>query len=241
MNTVPKITEIDISKQARALAWFRRTEYALVLLCGYLATILLLGLAVSFPSADAGTLVSVLIASLIFGFAAYTGWRHFGVIDPAAWRIYRVVFPLLVVFCLFIVVALSVVAPSQEATILVPLSFISGVSIGSVALLGWILLMLLRRMNITAMGVTVDQVLLRLAKNAGVTAVKANDIKRINKPLGLFLGTAGALLLLVGIIPTPDNEKANAVADPRWQSTLLGFLKTNQTRRARHAGYLEQR
>ena len=43
------------------------------------------------------------------------------------------------------------------------------------------------------MGATVDQVLLRLARNAGVTAVQATDIKRINKPRGLVLGTAGVL------------------------------------------------
>src|SRR5882724_4035000 len=111
MNNVTRITEIDISKQARALAWFRRTEYPLVFSAIGLLLGLLLDLAVSFPSADAGTLVLELIASLILGFVAYTGWRHAGVIDPAVWRTYRVVLPLLVVFCLF-VVALGLLAIS---------------------------------------------------------------------------------------------------------------------------------
>jgi hypothetical protein len=77
------------------------------------------------------------------------------------------------------------------------LPLFQAVCIGSVALLGWISLIRLRRMNIAAMGATVDQVLFRLAKNAGVTAVRATDIRRINKPRALVLGAAGALVLLV--------------------------------------------
>jgi len=256
MNNVTRITEIDISKQARALAWFRRTEYPLVFFCGFSAIGLLLGLlldlAVSFPSADAGTLVLELIASLILGFVAYTGWRHAGVIDPAVWRTYRVVLPLLVVFCLF-VVALGLLAISgSEANTLEQVEqeygefgavLFSSVWIGGLALLGWILLMLLRRMNITAMGATVDQVLLRLAKKAGVTAVKATEIKRINKPRGLVLGTAGALLLLASIIvplllaPLPNNNESAKQVQMRtqvryssWVLTLLGFSLLTRAR-----------
>jgi hypothetical protein len=59
----------------------------LVVFCGFSAIGLLLGLlldlAVSFPSADAGTLVFELIASLILCFLTYTAWHHVGVIDPS--------------------------------------------------------------------------------------------------------------------------------------------------------------
>jgi hypothetical protein len=196
MNNVTRITEIDISKPAGALVWLRLTDYALVLFCGLWAIGLLLGMVVRFPSADAGTLAFGLIASLILGFAAYTGWRHVGVIDPAVWRTYRVVFPLLVVFCLFIACW-----PHPARRLLHRIDPLFQVAcIGSVALLGWISLIRLRRMNITAMGAPVDQVLFRLAKNAGVTAVRATDIRRINKPRGLVLGAAGALMVLVSFL-----------------------------------------
>jgi hypothetical protein len=212
MNDVKRITEIDISKQARSLAWFRRIEYPLVFLCGFGAIDLLWGLVSSFPFANTGTLVFELIASLMFGFAAYTGWRYAGVIDSAGWRTYRVALLLLVVFCLFVIALSALNLPAafgSEANTMEQVEekygeFFSELfsfgSIGGVALLVWISLMLLRRMKITAMGATVDQVLLRLAKNAGVTAVKATDIRRINKPRGLVFGTAGALLLLAPII-----------------------------------------
>ena len=35
MNRFPVITEIDISRQGRALALLRLTDYALVVLCGF--------------------------------------------------------------------------------------------------------------------------------------------------------------------------------------------------------------
>jgi len=105
------------------------------------------------------------------------------------------------------------------------------------------LLRLLRRRNITAMGATVDQVLLRLAKKAGVTAVKATEIKRINKPRGLVLGTAGALLLLASIIvplllaPLPNNNESakqvrmrTQVRYSSWVLTLLGFSLLTRAR-----------
>jgi hypothetical protein len=230
MNTVPRITEIDISKPAGALASLRLTDYGLVVLCGFSAIGLLSDLVVSFPSADAGTLVFELTASLILGFAAYTGWRHVGVIDPAVWRTYRVVFPLLVVFCLFVVCWPH---PARRLT-LWNRAFserFQAVLIGGVALLGWISLIRLRRLNITAMGATVGQVLLRLAKNAGVTAVQATDIRRINKPRGLVLATAGALVLLAVIIaPMPNND--NLFLLTRYYNLmLLGFFLLVRARR----------
>jgi hypothetical protein len=251
MNNVTRITEIDISKQARALAWFRRIEYPLVFLCGFGAIRLLWDLVVSFPSADAGTLVFELITSLILGFAAYTGWRYAGVIDPAAWRTYRVVLLLLVVFCLLVAYALA--TSGSEANIMEQdraqaeaeqfVALFAWAWIGGVALLVWISLMLLRRMNITAMGATVDQVLLRLVKNAGVTAVKATDIRRINKPRGLIFGTAGALLLLASIIiplllaPLTNNKESaeqkrqrSQVHNSSWVLTLLGFSLLTRAR-----------
>lgn len=109
----------------------------------------------------------------------------------------------------------------------------SGVWIASTALLGWISLILLRRMNITATGATVDQVLLRLAKQAGVSAVQATDIRRINKPRGLVIGTAGALVLVaLTVTPIPKNKIfGELMLRSRQQLSLLGFFLLVRARR----------
>jgi hypothetical protein len=111
---------------------------------------------------------------------------------------------LLVIFCLFVIAWDRLTTSRSDANTRAQepgrnqTASFEAVWIGSVALLGWILLVRLRRMDITGMGATVDQVLFRLSKNAGVTALQAIEIRRINKPRGLVLGTAGVLLLLAG-------------------------------------------
>jgi hypothetical protein len=72
MTNVARITEIDISKQARALAWLRLVDYVLVVLCGFWALGVLGGLMADFPSYEISDWF--LAASLaVLCFAAYTG------------------------------------------------------------------------------------------------------------------------------------------------------------------------
>jgi hypothetical protein len=241
VNDRPRITEIDITKQARALALLRLTDYALVVLCGLWAIGFLSELVVDLRSAGVGMLLFELTASAILGFAAYTGWRHVGVIDPAVWRSYRVVFPLLVVFCLFVAGSVLVASGSlsnlmeqDRAHAVQQMSaLLNAFWIAAVSLLGWISLSRLRKTNITAMGATVDQVLSRLAKRAGVAAVQATHIKRINTPRGLAMGAAGALvLLLLIVVPTPSNKiLADFMLRMNQQVTLLGFFLLLRARR----------
>jgi hypothetical protein len=243
MNSLPRITEINISRQARALAWLRLTDYALVVLCGFWAISWLSELVINFPSDDAAMLVFTLIILPILCFAAYTGWRHVGVIDPAVWRAYDVVFPLLGVVCMFLVwdvlaahgslAGLMNSKQDRVETILQLRGFLIAVWVGGVAVLGWISLMLLRRIKIAAIGATVDQILLRLNMKAGVTAVRATHIKRINKPRGLVIGTAGLLLLVALILaPVPSNKAfADAFLRTSWQISLLGFFLLVRARR----------
>ena len=85
MNRPGGIDEIDISRQARALAWLRLTDYMLVVICGFWAIGILSETVVSFFSSDTQEYVfQLLIMAAVLGYAAYTGWRHVGVIDPTA-------------------------------------------------------------------------------------------------------------------------------------------------------------
>lgn len=244
MDNRTRIAEIDITRQARALACLRLTDYALVVLCGFSAIGLLSDMVVNVRSGNLPVLLFELIATCILGFGAYSGWRHVGVIDPTVWRAYRIVFPLLVVFCLFVVG--SMVATSGSLTnfldqdraqatqsILQLSGLMSYVWILATSLLGWISLMLLRRMKITAMGTTVDHVLSGLGKRAGVTAVQAAKIKRINKPRGLVMGAAGAVLLLGWTLaPLPNNPVlAQSMLRMSQQINLLGFFLLLRARR----------
>ena len=241
MNNHARITEIDITKQARALAFLRLAGYALVVLCGLWGIGLLSGLVVGLRSDGIGTVVFELIASAILFFATYTGWRHVGVIDPAAWRSYRVVFPLLVAFCLFVAASLLIASGSvanlmeQDRTQAVQQlsGLFNALWIAAVSLLGWISLTRLRKKKIPALGTTVDQVLSGLAKKAGVAAVEAAHIKRINKPRGWAIGGAGVLVLLAwNLAPSPHNKiLADAMLRMSQQVSLLGFFLLVRARR----------
>ena len=237
MPREPIITEINISGPARALGWLRLTDYALVVMCGFWALGLLSELVFNFPSGDAADLiVSVLLLAMLC-FAAYTGWRHVGVIDPAVWRVYRCMFPLMTVGGLFwgwrVMVGSDALAGLMEFERAQLFGSLVAVYVGSVALLGWISLMLLHRMTIPAMGGTVDQILARLVKQAGATAKHATDIKCINKPRGLVIGTAGLLILLATTLaPIPNDEKlAKAFFKVSEQISLLGFFLLVRARR----------
>ena len=83
------------------------------------------------------------------------------------------------------------------------------------------------------MDATVEQVVLGLAKNAGFRALQARDIKRINKPRGLVIGTAGILILLALILaPVPSNKIfSDAYLRMSQQFMLLGFFLLVRARR----------
>jgi hypothetical protein len=161
------------------------------------------------------------------------------VIDPAVWRAYRVVFPLLLAFCLLI--AWAAVPEGTLADLMEQdrIQFVQQVStlfsslqIGVLAFIGWISLMLLRRMKIAGMGVTVEQLLSRLTKRAGSSAIHATRIRPINRPRGIAVGAAGALILAFNLLPLPESKLlADAKLRMNNQIQLLGFFLLVRARR----------
>ena len=95
MADTARITEVDISRPSRALAVLRLSDFVLVVGCGLGAVGLLPDLAIAAVNAQLADIAGITLTAAAFAFAAYTGWRHVGVIDPRVWRSYLLVFPLL--------------------------------------------------------------------------------------------------------------------------------------------------
>jgi hypothetical protein len=241
VNEPPRIIEIDISRQARALAWLRLTDYALVIICGFWALGLVPDLVISFSAADMQMVVFDLIALAVLGYAAYTGWRHVGVINPSVWGAYNIVFPTLLLFSLFILWgtldllgSLDEMMEQQRMDAMLQLSALFAAAwVAVIAVVGWVSLALLRKTRITSLSATVDQILAQVAKHAGVAAASTAGIRRINTPRGLLIGGAGVLILLVHLFaPLPGNERfAEAYLRFSQQITLLAFFLLVRARR----------
>ena len=241
MNEIPEINEIDISRQARALAWLRLTDYMLVVVCGLWAISALSELLLGFSNAGMVEIVFYLVAAVVLGYAAYTGWRHVGVINPAVWDAYSILFPLLLLFSLFLlwagleefgslenILEQEKIEAVQQLTLLYVAAWV-----GIISLVGWIALALLRKTKITSLDATVGQVLSELASHAGIAAASTTRVKRINMPRGLLIGGAGVLILLIHIFaPLPDNERlAEAYLRFSQQITLVAFFLLVRARR----------
>ncbi|MEJ2308472.1 MAG: hypothetical protein P8Z78_04025 [Gammaproteobacteria bacterium] len=242
MNELPEINEIDISRQARALAWLRLTDYMLVVVCGFWAIGILTELVVSFSSSDMhGMLLPLLVMAALLGYAAYTGWRHVGVINPAVWGAYSILFPLLLLLSLYILWSnldlfgsldeMMEQSPVESAQQLGGLFMAAWV--GIISLVGWIALAVLRNTEIASLDATVGQVLSQLATHAGIAAASTTRVKRINTPRGLLIGGAGVLILLIHLFaPLPDNEKlAEAYLRFSQQIMLVAFFLLVRARR----------
>jgi hypothetical protein len=241
-NNKNKIIEIDITKQARVLALLRLTDYALVILCGILVIGIVSELIVAFTSADASATIILVIGGSILSFAAFTGWRHVGVIDPKVWSAYAIVFPLLIVLCFFVIWGLLLnVGSLSEAfdqerrveTIQQFAGLFNVIWIGSVSVLGWLSLFALRKLKIVGLGPTVDEVMSRLASKGGNRAELFAHVKPINRRRGLALGVAGVVVLLAVVMSPMPGDKAWAETWLRsgQQISLLGFFLLVRARR----------
>jgi hypothetical protein len=174
----------------------------------------------------------------ILAFAAYTGWRHVGVIDPRVWRSYLWVFPLLAACAVLAAFGIVVNWASQEANpgqdiLELLLGLTATLSIAGVAVPGFVCVLLLRRMRIAPMGVRLGELLAGLGRHSGASGLAATKVERISLPRGLAYGAAGAAVLL-GVIVAPlptESEKALNVLRMTNQLTLLGFFLLVRARR----------
>lgn len=242
MTEPAEIKEIDISRQTRALAWLRLTDYMLVVVCGLWAIGILSDMVVSFVSGSTPDYVfQLLVMVALLGYAAYTGWRHVGVINPAVWGAYSILFPLLLLFSLYLLWSnLDLISAFDEMMEQNPVEtaqqlggLVMAAWVGIISVVGWIALAVLRESKISSLDATVGQVLSRLGSHAGTAAASVTKLKRINTPRGLLIGGAGVLILMIHLFaPLPDNEKlAEAYMRFSQQIMLVAFFLLVRARR----------
>ena len=204
--TVARITEIGIGRHARTLAVLRWSDYALVVVCGLGAIGMLPDLVLAAGKAQWPELVGQGLLAAVLAFAAFTGWRHVGVIDPRVWRSYLWIFPLLAAWAVLVAFAIVVTWASQEANagpdnIVQRLTELFGaLYLAGVAMPGFVCVLLLRRMRIAPMGVRLGELLAGLGRHSGASGLVATKVERISLPRGLAYGAAGAAVLLGAIV-----------------------------------------
>ena len=232
-----RITEIDVSRPARALALLRLSDYVLVLGCGGGALALLPDLAVSAVNARWADFWVVGLMAAAQLYAAYTGWRHVGVIDPRVWHSYLWVFPLLLSIAVVMALATTATWMSQSGNPFDhPEAFLTVVGVlqfAGLAIPGFVCVLLLRRTRIAPMGVRLRELLSGLSTHAGVSGLSLAKGQRADARRGIAYGiVGGALLLGATFAPLPaDAEQASTVLRLQQQLNLLGFFLVVRARR----------
>ncbi len=210
MNSQPKLVEIDITRQARALSWLRMSDYVLVVICGYAAIALI---ADALPILLAGFRgAAELLAAAALAFAVYTGWRHVGVIEPRVWKSYLVIFPALIiasVLLLILVLGFGSVSHIFEQDKVSGTREIGGMVTAFwtalVGLLGLIAVRSLIRRKIVGVGLSTAQLALELDQKGGANVRQAGGFKPMNRTRGILAASGGALILLLNFLPDPSN------------------------------------
>jgi hypothetical protein len=233
----PRFMEIDISRPARALGVLRLSDYTLVVGCGLGAFGILPDL---ISSTAHGRWAEVVVEGLMaatMAFAAFTGWRHVGIIDPRVWRSYLRVFPALA--GVGVLISLSTVFqwsssgkhPLEDVHLL--MSFFGGLWFAGLAIPGFVCVTLLRRMRVAPMGVPLGKLLTGLIERGGEEAPRITRAERPRFRRGVVFAALGACVLLATTLaPVPaDSQKASAFYKVTLQLNTLAFFLIVRARR----------
>lgn len=246
-----RITIIDISSPARALAVLRWSDYALVFLCGIWALKALIGLLTRGLSTEWSSLGTAGAMIAVLAFSAYTGWRHIGVIDHRVWSSYLWVLPSLTTLCFWVALltVVDLVSASQgQPSVDLPAFFNylqeRAMDVGRVLTITLVIIPLipvfasvlfLRRVHITPMGVRLVDLLASLTKLSGMSGLRLSSIPMAGVGRGFTYVICGAALL-IGVAYSPDFLDVRQEHDRnllRWveQLNVLGFFLIVRARR----------
>ncbi len=232
-----RITAIDISGPARALAVLRASDYALVIACGFGVIGTLPDLVGSLLKATWMDLLIQAALVLTMSFAAVTGWRHVGVIDPRVWRAYLWVFPMLAATAALLAVSTVLTWFNQHKNPFEDLQAFVGLFgwlwFGGVAIPGFVCILLLRRMRIAPLGIRVEELLTGLRHLGGVSAPEVTHLERPGLRRGIVYAVLGAVVLLgTTFAPVPTDRKyAQTFFRVTQQVSTLGFFLLVRARR----------
>ncbi|WP_447985835.1 hypothetical protein [Nitrospira sp. Nam74] len=158
--------------------------------------------------------MEVMIAGAMAGllaFASYTGWRHVGVIDHRVWRSYLCVFALLAIVSVCGAFVTTMTLWSQGKLPDDLQLWIEGwawIYVAGVSILGFVCVLLLGRTRIASTGLRLEDVLARLAKHRGVSALSLTRIPRNGLKRGVGYCIVGAIVLLgTTFWPLPEESK----------------------------------
>ena len=230
MADTARITEVDISRPSRALAVLRLSDFVLVVGCGLGAVGLLPDLAIAAVNAQLADVAGITLTAAAFAFAAYTGWRHVGVIDPRVWRSYLLVFPLLAAVVGFMGLALAFTSISEGQSLApTPQSFLMVVGLVwyvGIAIPGFVCVWALRKTRLEPLGVSLTDVLTSLRARGGSSGLSVTKAPRAGARRGFAYGIGGAAVLVgTTLAPVPANEQlAMNMLRATEQLNLLGFF-----------------
>jgi hypothetical protein len=232
-----QIAQLDISGPARALSVLRYSDYTLVVACGLGAIGVIPEIFSSAANGNWTELITQTLIVAVFLFAAYTGWRHVGVIDPRVWRAYPWVFAALSAVAVLMAGSLIMVWVSQGKNPLDDLNSLMGVMTGlwfaALAIPGFVAAIVLRRMRIASVGAPLSDLISGLRNRGGVDAPHATHVDRPHFRRGLFYAIAGGCILLAGTLtPAPsDTHYVSTFYRLSQQLNLLAFFLIVRARR----------
>jgi hypothetical protein len=234
---VARITEVDITGAARALAVLRWSDFLLVVGCGSIAVATVPETLLQVYRGQLSAAGMSLAMILGFGFVTYTGWRHVGVIEPRVWRAYLWVFPLLSVVAGAL--ALGSISTFVEKGWHALDEFSWFIQLGTalqfvgIAIPGFVCILLLRRWWIPAAGMTLRALLEGLTARAGAEAQRLKLVPRAQLVRGLLFGLAGAAVLItLAFLPmTTEGGRPSTFLRANRSISLFGFFLLVRGRR----------
>lgn len=231
-----RITQLDISGPARALSILRLTDYTLVVVCGLGAIGEIPEIVSSVARGSWIEAITQILIVAVMAFAAYTGWRHVGVIDPRVWRVYPWVFVALAGVAVLALAAPMLDWASKGKSPFEDLNSLLAIAAGlwfvALAMPGFVCAQLLRRMRITS-GVPLTDLITNLRTRGGVDATHATHVDRPHFRRGVsYAIIGGSILLAVTFAPTPSNTRfASSYYHLSQQINIIAFFLLVRARR----------
>jgi hypothetical protein len=224
---VPKIERLDISSPARALSILRYTDYTLVIVCGLTAIRVIPEMVSSAARGSWAELVTEILIVAVMLFAAWTGWRHVGVIDPRVWPAYPWVFTALLGIGVFVSAAqiANWISKGKDPfeDFNSGMAVTRGLWLAGLAIPAFVSVLLLRRMRIGGTTGRLADLLTDLRNRGGADAPHAAHVAPPHFRRGLWYAIGGGCILLASsFAPWPIVS---------WQVSILAFFLLVRARR----------